>query len=49
MIFSVIGIMEDEDWPSSSGGASDSEIYIQEANDEEHYYSSGSICKLQLR
>lgn len=43
--------MEDEEhWPSSSGRASASEIYLQDANDEEeHYYTSGSISKLQFR
>ena len=50
MIFSVIGIVEDEDWASSSGGASNSEIYLQDANDEEeHYCISGSISNLQFR
>ncbi|CBI29808.3 unnamed protein product, partial [Vitis vinifera] len=38
----AIDIMED--------GASDSEIYLQDANDEEeHYYTSSSISKLQFR
>ena len=50
MIFSVIGIVEDEDWPSSSGRASAIEIYLQDAiNEEEPYYTSGSISKLQFR
>lgn len=50
MAFSVIGIMENDEWASSSSGASDSETYIQDANDEkEHCFASGSIPKLQFR
>ncbi|RVW16504.1 hypothetical protein CK203_069417 [Vitis vinifera] len=47
--YCIIGIVEDEDWASSSGGASNSEIYLQDANDEEeHYCISGSISNLQF-
>ncbi|KAA8517146.1 hypothetical protein F0562_017439 [Nyssa sinensis] len=40
--------MEFEDWGSSSG-ASDSEVYVQDPNDEEHCFTSGDVPKLQFR
>lgn len=41
--------MEVEDYASSSGGTSDSELYVQDTNDEELCYSSGVLPKLQFR
>ncbi|XP_059646272.1 uncharacterized protein LOC132291581 [Cornus florida] len=41
--------MEVEDWASSFGEVSDSEISVRDANDEEHCYTSGDIPKLQFR
>lgn len=41
--------MEVEDYASSSGGTSDSELYVQDTNDEELCYSSGELSKLQFR
>ena len=41
--------MEVEDWEFSSGETSDSEICVQDTNDEETYYTSGDIPKLQFR
>uniref|UniRef100_A0A5B6Z5S1 tRNA-splicing endonuclease subunit Sen54 N-terminal domain-containing protein n=1 Tax=Davidia involucrata TaxID=16924 RepID=A0A5B6Z5S1_DAVIN len=41
--------MEVEDWSSSSGGTSDSEVCLQDLNDGEHCYTSGDIHKLQFR
>ncbi|XP_057982061.1 uncharacterized protein LOC131167316 isoform X2 [Malania oleifera] len=41
--------MEVEDWASSFEGTSDSEVYLPDLNDEEHYYTSGHIPKLQFR
>ncbi|GFY93683.1 hypothetical protein Acr_09g0001290 [Actinidia rufa] len=41
--------MDVEDWASSSGDTSDSEGYVQDRNDEEHYFTSDDIHKLQFR
>ncbi|CAL5423238.1 unnamed protein product [Camellia sinensis] len=41
--------MEVEEWASSSGGTSDSEACVPDTNDEEHYFTSGDIPKLQFR
>ncbi|XP_059668392.1 uncharacterized protein LOC132313578 isoform X2 [Cornus florida] len=49
VIWSVIGIMVVEDWTSSSGETSDSEVYVQDTNDEEHCSTSGDIPRLQFR
>ncbi|XAR72352.1 hypothetical protein NMG60_11018962 [Bertholletia excelsa] len=38
-----------EDWASSSGGTSDSEVCVQDADEEQHYFNSGDIPKLQFR
>ncbi|KAK3009887.1 hypothetical protein RJ639_012131 [Escallonia herrerae] len=42
-------VMEVEDWASSTGGTSDSEISVQDSNDGEHCHISGDIPKLQYR
>lgn len=41
--------MEVEGWQDSSGGTSDSDVSVQDTNDEEHYFTSGDIPKLQFR
>lgn len=41
--------MEVEGSENSSGETSDSEVYAQDTNDEEHYLTSGDIPKLQFR
>lgn len=41
--------MEIEDWASFSEGFSDSEVYLQDNNDEECLWDSGSMPKLQFR
>uniref|UniRef100_A0A5B7C221 tRNA-splicing endonuclease subunit Sen54 N-terminal domain-containing protein n=1 Tax=Davidia involucrata TaxID=16924 RepID=A0A5B7C221_DAVIN len=41
--------MEVEDWGNSSGGASDSEVYVQDTNDEEDCFTSADVLKLQFR
>lgn len=41
----VIGVMDVEDWASLS----DSEVHVEETNDEEHCYTSGDLPKLQFR
>ncbi|KAF8396825.1 hypothetical protein HHK36_018458 [Tetracentron sinense] len=46
---SIIGVMEGEVWDSFSDGTIDSEVDLQDTNDDEHPYISGSIPKLQFR
>ncbi|KAI8029087.1 hypothetical protein LOK49_LG01G00510 [Camellia lanceoleosa] len=41
--------IEVEEWASSSGGMSNSEVCVPDTNDEEHYFTSGDIPKLQFR
>ncbi|KAI7981165.1 DNA polymerase epsilon subunit B [Camellia lanceoleosa] len=41
--------MEVEGWASSSGGMGDFEICVPDTNDEENYFTSGDIPKLQFR
>ncbi|KAK9290446.1 hypothetical protein L1049_008616 [Liquidambar formosana] len=42
-------MMEAEDWASSSGEMSDTELNLQDTNDEDCHLTSGSISKLQFR
>ncbi|XP_042479573.1 uncharacterized protein LOC122060525 isoform X3 [Macadamia integrifolia] len=48
-VLSVIGAMEVEVWETSSDGTADSDIYLQDTDDEEIQYNSGSFPKLQIR
>ncbi|KAJ4979179.1 hypothetical protein NE237_009959 [Protea cynaroides] len=41
--------MEVEDWETSSDGTTDLEVYLQDTDDEEIHYKSGSLPKLQFR
>ncbi|XP_043690680.1 tRNA-splicing endonuclease subunit Sen54-like isoform X1 [Telopea speciosissima] len=41
--------MEVEDWAASSDGTADSDVYLQDTDDEEIQYESGSFPKLQFR
>lgn len=41
--------MEIEDWESSSGEESNIEVNFKDTNDEELYYTSASLSKLQFR
>ena len=41
----LIGVMDVGDWASSS----DSEVHVEETNDDEHCYTSGDLPKLQFR
>ena len=41
--------MEVEDWASSLGGTSDSEVSLEDLNDDEFCCSSGDLPKLQFR
>lgn len=38
-----------EEWSSSSGEASDSEVCLEDSKDEEFFYEMGSLTKLQFR
>jgi len=41
--------MEVELWDSSSEGMSDTEVHLQDTNDEERHYASSLVPKLQFR
>ncbi|KAJ4977558.1 hypothetical protein NE237_008338 [Protea cynaroides] len=41
--------MEVEDWATSSYGIADLEVYLQDTDDEEIHYKSGSLPKLRFR
>lgn len=41
--------MEVEDWESSSAELSDTEANLKDTNDEDLYFTPGSLPKLQFR